>query len=138
MEPAKYIGDWPYKPIRTREPLIIVKLKILLPPNQWSEEVEFVVDTGFDGEILLAHEMFTLAGYNQYTFPEKDWIEAESVTGNTIKLIGTNSLIKLNNDEYSVLVETHEMITENIIGRAFLKNFNSVLQGKDEKISIYY
>ena len=131
MEDETIIGKWDYQVTGSSEPMIIIKLHLkLLGKDNWSEEIELLVDTGFDGEILLTDELYTLAGYINISFPEDQWSKAQSITGDIIKLRKCNTLALIDKIEFDVIIESHSSIQENVIGRGFLNRFTSLLEGK--------
>ena len=134
MEDETIIGKWDYVVSGSSEPLIIIKLQLKLPGKaNWSQEIELLVDTGFDGEILLTGEMYTLAGYINISFPEDQWSKAQSITGDLIKLRRCHTLALIDEREFDVIIESHSSIQENVIGRGFLNRFTSLLEGKKSK-----
>ncbi len=130
MADETIIGNWDYHHIGVSEPAIVITLKLRIPNAKiWSSELELLVDTGYDGEVLLSDELYSLAGYSKISFPETQWSKAQSITGGIIRLTRCNTLVLVGNDEFDVIVESHSSIQENIIGRGFINRFTSLLEG---------
>ena len=104
---------------------------------QWSPEIEFLIDTGYSGSILLNSEIFQLLNYDQISLPEKYWNTAETITGEILKMPLTKTRFKIKHIELDVFVESHELIQENLVGRSFLDNFLTLLDGQQEQISLW-
>ena len=49
----------------------------------------------------------------------------------------TKTRFKIKHIELDVFVESHELIQENLVGRSFLDNFLTLLDGQQEQISLW-
>lgn len=132
MEFGTEIGHWAYKDTGYREPGIILEGK-LRTSNGWTDSLSFLLDTGFDGEILLSYDFFVLCGFHKFSSMNNT---AETINGEIINIIEVNTILKVQNHEYSVLVETSQNISENLVGRGFINLFTSILEGKKSQWSI--
>lgn len=130
------IGSWKYLPFPNNEVVIRGKLR-KSSKDQWSPEIELVVDTGYFGSILLNYEVFQLLNYDQLTMPQKYWNEATTITGDVINMPSTPTKFKIANIQMDIVVESHELIQENLVGRDFLKRFLTLLDGEGKEISFW-
>ncbi|MCY3414956.1 MAG: hypothetical protein INQ03_25120 [Candidatus Heimdallarchaeota archaeon] len=137
MEFNKKIGSWKYKKTMFREPAISLDIQFRVPKKEkWTEKIAIQLDTGYDGEILLAYDLFILAGYNKFKFAKSESIGV-SITGEEFQLDRTNSLVKINDIQFDVLIETNALINENLIGRGFINKYITLLDGLNTEWSIY-
>jgi len=126
----KKIGPWAYKENVSSEPLIVLPVKLLLPgSDQFSHETELIVDTGYDGDVILSFDLFQLARYDYFTIPKSKWSIGQTITGEEIELPITQTLIEVNGNQFEVFIESHYSIDESLLGRRFLNKLITILDG---------
>ena len=110
----------------TKYPKLFGKLR--LPDNNWSPEIEFIVDTGFTGDILLNTNLFSIWSSKMQRMPEDAEI-AESISGELLELESVDS--HLNFDDKAIIpiiISSHSTIMHNLVGWNILRKFISILE----------
>ena len=129
-EKTSIIGEWShnYKDYPTPALVLDGKLRDYIS-GSWSNKTEFLVDTGYDGEIMLAYDLYLALKYDDISIPEQEWGVGQTISGEILTLHSTETLIKIQEITFNVMVESSPLIDENLIGRAFINKFISINNG---------
>ena len=112
---------WSFIDSTFRTDVYNVELELfLIARGEWSVPLlEFTVDTGYDGDLLLSEETFDSLGFSLFEEDESEWDTGESVTGERFVLRSTRSEVRLDNSIFMVRLETFSGNVENLVGRGF-------------------
>ncbi|MEX2725018.1 MAG: hypothetical protein Q6367_014090 [Candidatus Freyarchaeota archaeon] len=96
-----------------------------------------MVDTGFDGYLIIPFNIFQELRLDQYEVPP-DLIETtETFSGEIIKLRTSLALVEIKGLlEKQVEIDTHENCQEPLLGRLFLENLVTILDGLKRKTTV--
>jgi len=96
-----------------------------------------MVDTGFDGYLIIPINIFQELRLDQYEVPP-DLIEVtETFSGETIKLRTSLAIVEIQGLlEKQVEIDTHENCQEPLLGRLFLENLVTTLNGPKRKTKV--
>jgi predicted aspartyl protease len=120
-----------------REKLPVVRLKIKTPyreyPLQW---LEALIDTGYDGGLLIPPDHYRNAGLAATELPVEDWDIAESITGGTTLLQAAIAEINIQGLEKSIelRIETFQGNTAILLGLNGIKTLFLCLDGPNQTI----
>ncbi len=120
-----------------RERLPIVRLKIITPykeyPAQW---LDALIDTGYDGGLLIPPAHYRNAGLAASEIPVEDWDIAESITGGTTLLQAAIAEVKIQGLEKSVelRIETFQGNTAILLGLNGIRTLFLCLDGPNQTI----
>ncbi len=89
----------------------------------------FILDTGYDGDILLRNDLYCEFGYEARQLPEEEWAVGETVTGELIRLPATLATCKLEEKVLEVRVETINSLLINLIGRSLISQLETWING---------
>ena len=89
----------------------------------------FILDTGYDGDILLKNDLYRELGYETRQLPEEEWDVGETVTGELIRLPATIANCKLEEKVLEVRVETINSLKINLIGRSLISQLETWISG---------
>lgn len=130
--------SWPYE----NNPKLGLKIRSL-SGNEYPENNETIVliDTGYDGEVILPLTIYHNLNLNLWEEPEKD--EFMTPEGKDIDFLVSRGYIiipKLGNNQYPVEIHTAsdrtQDIGEVIVGIKFIKRFKLLLDGPASKVMI--
>ena len=108
--------------------------KLRLPDNNWSPEIEFIIDTGFTGDILLNTNLFTIWSSRMQRMTEDAEI-AESISGELLELESVDSFLYLSEDAIiPIIISSHPTIMDNLLGWNILRRVKLILES--HKITI--
>jgi predicted aspartyl protease len=120
-----------------REKLPVIGLKIITPyreyPAQW---LDVLIDTGYDGGLLIPPDQYRNAGLAGTELPVEDWDIAESITGGTTLLQAAIARVKIQGLEKSIelRVETFQGNTASLLGLNGIKTLFLCLDGPNQTI----
>ncbi|MHA1972470.1 MAG: hypothetical protein ACTSW1_05745 [Candidatus Hodarchaeales archaeon] len=119
----------PYLPLVLSDPL-----------DMHSETVFGMIDTGYDGEILIPYQLFKELNLEAFEFSLDIVSYAETASGELLKLLSANASVMIEGIDISLLViiDSHKECKEVLIGRRFLENYNLLLQGQLRKLEIEF
>lgn len=119
----------PYTSISLKDPL-----------SEKRSDLMALIDTGYDGNLMVPYEIFKELNLFKYQFPEDMEAIGELVTGDKIRIMSAEALITLENTEvdFIVLVDTFEECHEVVLGREMVNMFLMTLNGPKRKGSLKY
>ena len=119
----------PYLPLLVSDPL-----------EQASIEVQGLVDTGYDGELLIPREMYDKLSLNAFEFSLDSISIAETASGEQLELLSASGAISIKGSDTHVIVtiDSHDKYKEVIIGRKFLESYIATLKGPAAKITVEF
>ncbi|MCY3412046.1 MAG: hypothetical protein INQ03_10485 [Candidatus Heimdallarchaeota archaeon] len=112
----------------------IITINVLDPLHMKTTEIRALVDTGYDGHLLLPYSNFTSLQLEAFQIDETIHVVGESVTGELFEMISAfgNVNIKGDTQEVESTIDTYVGNTECLIGRSFLSHFKVILE--DEQV----
>ena len=120
-----------------REKLPVIRLKIVTPykayPAQW---LDALIDTGFDGGLLIPPDHYRNAGLAATELPVEDWDIAESITGGTTLLQAAIAEVKIQGLEKAIelRIETFQGNTAILLGLNGIKTLFLCFDGPNQII----
>jgi len=99
---------------------------------------ESLLDTGYDGLILLSWDTYLELGLRKCELPRKLWSTGVSVTGEEFPLRSAYAEVKLNGIRRLVLAETYRDNRCRLIGRGFIELHMTTLDGPRKMLRIKY
>ncbi|MCY3412825.1 MAG: hypothetical protein INQ03_14405 [Candidatus Heimdallarchaeota archaeon] len=102
------------------------------------ERLEAMIDTGYDGNILIPRYIYDKLGLFQFEFPEDQKALVETASGEIISLTMANAIIELPDIEFKLIVtvDTFDTAAEVLVGRQFLEVFIATLNGIDQTLTL--
>ncbi len=133
---------WPFLEKDEEIPLFTVELDLkaihsINSPNSY-HTTTFILDTGYDGDILLKRDLYQQLGYETRQLPEEEWDVGETVTGELLRLPATLANCKLENLVLEVRVETIHSLIDNLIGRNLISQLETWITGAQKKTCILF
>jgi len=127
---------WDYLDIgaRTQTPIIQVEL---IGENK-KGEYTFVVDTGYDGFLLIPYSIYKELELNKHELPKNLWDVGETISGEIIPLIASLCKVKVSNTSFETVVETFEGNKEFLVGISFLEKFITTLEGNTKRCCLQF
>lgn len=101
-----------------------------------SETAELVqLDTGYSEQVLIPHRLFQALNLGHWRLPRMLAPKATTVTGQVIEFLEAHAdvVIPKLGEQHRVIVQTFAGNTRFLIGRAFLRRFEVLLDGPGEK-----
>ena len=99
---------------------------------KWVKYENVIIDTGFDGDVLIPFEDFRNNGFEEALLIETDQFIAETISGEEIILLSALSEIKVNKKKIPVIVETFLGNKDILVGRGVLANLRVLIDGFKE------
>lgn len=101
-------------------------------------ELTALVDTGFDGEVLIPKDIYDKLNLKAFEYSLDIVSVAETASGELLELKSASGSIKIKGDDLIsvITVDSHIKCKEVIIGRKFLESYHTFLQGPEKKIEI--
>ncbi|MHA2252675.1 MAG: hypothetical protein ACXAD7_20090 [Candidatus Kariarchaeaceae archaeon] len=117
-----------------------LKFSLADPLEKKSIILKGLVDTGYDGELLLSNTSYRELALRSFEVPVSDLIVGETVTGERLSIQNSSAILEIAGIDVSILVEvdTFKGCKEILIGRKFLKSFLTTLHGQSEKLSFTF
>lgn len=125
---------WNFHQLDYRVKLFILDLKLFsAETKKWIDYSKVIVDTGYDGDLLIPYTDFINNGFLSRLNYEKGFYIAETISGTMINLMSSFSEIQISNQKITILVETFPQNTEILLGRGILRKSKWVIDGLEEK-----
>ena len=114
-----------------RTPIYEIELNLfLIAKGEWhSKPLKFIVDTGFDGDILIAEDVFESLGFYMFEEDRDEWEVGETIAGEYLTLRSSHTEIQIENLSFHIRVETFPNNTESLVGRGLLNRLLSQING---------
>ena len=104
-----------------RTPVIVCELHIYSHlTSNWHQLEPVIVDTGYDGDILLAYNIYQDLGFTFAELSSIAFAKAESVDGTSFVLRGSVTKARWAGNEQEIRIETVKGNEETLIGRGLL------------------
>jgi predicted aspartyl protease len=102
------------------------------------EKIEIVslLDTGFDGEILVPWKTYKELNLENCQFPDAFSQRGVTVSGEKKKLLSSPAKVELGHLTLYPAVKTFEDNKVSAIGRGFIEDFTTILNGSKKLLSI--
>ncbi len=128
---------WPYITDNFRFMAPMMKLKLTNLVTGKGMVFNGVVDTGFDGELLLPWKTYETLELFKCEIPRKYWSIGVSVTGEEVYLRGSYVNIEINSELTGIAVaETYIHNERFLVGRGLLEKYVSKLDGPNKVFSL--
>lgn len=115
----------------------IVNIELYSPQQKsWIKYHSILLDTGYDGDILIPMKDFEKHGFPQVLSIESGQWEAESVSGENLKLISSFSELKIDGYQIEAMVESFIGNNSVLLGRGILIQLKTTIDGKKEQTCI--
>ena len=131
MENEKKKICWEYLDIGARAQAPIIQAELIVANKR--EKYTFVVDTGYDGSLLIPYSIYKELELKRYELPKNLWDVGETVSGEIIPLIASLCKVKIGNTVFETTVETFEGNKEFLAGISFLDKFITTLEGDTKR-----
>jgi predicted aspartyl protease len=95
-----------------------------------------LLDTGYDGCVLLAWDTYLELGLRRCEMPRKLWSTGVSVTGEEFPLRTAHARVELGGRSMLVLAETYRDNSRRLIGRGFVEDYVTTLDGPRKELRI--
>ena len=137
-EKTTVIGEWNHNRQDYAIPALVLEgqLRDYIHDN-WSKDIEFLIDTGYDGEIMIAYDLYLDLKYDDISIPEQEWGVGQTVSGEILALHTTETIIKIQGTAFNVTIESSPAIDEHLIGRGFINKFISINNGYISVLSLF-
>lgn len=108
------------------------------PVQSSSVELKGLIDTGYDGEIIVPFALFEKLNLFAFELGKDYFSIAETASGEQLSLTSAYGLLRIDVLELDVevIIDTHNKCEETIIGRKFLEEFDLCLYGKQQAFEI--
>jgi len=134
VENSKEKNCWNYVDVGVRNKVPMVRLEIIVSGKSYS--FSFVVDTGYDGCLLVPYSVYRQLGLEKFELPKDEWSVGETVSGEILPLISAHCKIKIADTIFECIIETFEGNNNFLVGLDFLKNFNAEPRGSKQEICL--
>ncbi|MFX0209918.1 MAG: hypothetical protein ACFFDT_28315 [Candidatus Hodarchaeota archaeon] len=103
-------------------------------------EVNALLDTGFDGEILIPIKIYEDLNLQAFEFSQDILSFAETASGERLELLSASGAITLSgiNVTIIVIIDSHSHCQEVLIGRKFLESYNTSMKGQDAIVELEF
>jgi clan AA aspartic protease len=108
---------------------------ILAGPSR-SEDLTFIVDTGFEGNILIPSKLYKKMGFHKYENPASEFPILETVAGMVIKIRSAPAKLCIENLEMTIDVWTMPDCNELLLGLDVLNKLLLKLNGPERILEI--
>lgn len=119
---------------RYRNPLLTCSIDVYSHlTSKWHKLESVIIDTGYDGDLLLASDKYMELGFNQFELPLSSFDIAESIDRSDIILRASISKAQWGEKRFEIKIESIPENQETILGRGlFLKTTNCYYHEKQE------
>ncbi len=113
----------------------VIELTLNDPTGKKEIKSNALIDTGYDGEVLIPIKLYNELNLSAFEFSENQFVNATSVTGEKclLRSASGSTTIKGMDVLIDVIIDSNELISEVLIGRKFLEPFDLILKGKEKK-----
>jgi len=96
------------------------------------------LDTGYSGEVLLPYDLYLQMEFRRWQYPREWWPAGTTASGQRLELIVSRGLVAVPalGQQFEVLVDTFVNNTRFLIGRAFLRRFQILLDGPSRQVCL--
>ncbi len=116
-------------------PIPALKIKLTDVTGEISREITFILDTGFEGDLLVKWEDYQV--FRSAELPEELWRKYRGVSGFTITTRCAKALAEIQGLKLEVMVETPLIgETRNLAGRGLLNQLKIALDGPRKETCI--
>ena len=124
---------WNYQDLNGRAKIPVIPLEITV--GSIKEENNYLIDTGFDGCLLIPESTYKNFKLHQFELPPDLWAYGESISGELKPLRCSRALVKCNELNFSQVleIETFEGNNQYLVGLEFLKKYQTLLIGDKEQ-----
>ena len=117
----------------------VLNLELYSPQQKsWINYNNILLDTGYDGDILIPMKDFEKHGFLQVLSIESGQWEAESVSGEELKLISSFSEVKIDGYQVEAMVESFTGNNSVVLGRGILIQLKTTIDGKKEQTCLNF
>ena len=128
---------WSFYPSDYRVKEFVLNLELYSPQQKsWINYHNILLDTGYDGDILIPMKDFEKHGFLQVLSIESGQWDAESVSGEELKLISSFSEVKIDGYQVEAMVESFNGNNSVLLGRGILIQLKTTIDGKKEQTCI--
>jgi len=113
-----------------------MKISIRNPITGTTLAHEGLLDTGYDGLILLSWDTYLELGLRKCELPRKLWSTGVSVTGEEFPLRAAYAEVELGGVRRLISVETYSDNNRRLIGRGFIEPYVTVLDGPKKLLRV--
>ncbi|MHA1972578.1 MAG: clan AA aspartic protease [Candidatus Hodarchaeales archaeon] len=105
-----------------------------------SKKISVLIDTGFDGFLVIPEELFEELELYSFEVVEDEIPVVETFSGETFTLRTANAIIEINNllNDTIIEVDTTPYCKEPLIGRQLLEIFKTTLDGPSQILVLEY
>ncbi len=113
----------------------VIELTLNDPTGKKEIKSNALIDTGYDGEVLIPIKLYNELNLSAFEFSENQFVNATSVTGEKclLRSASGSATIKGMDVLIDVIIDSNELMSEVLIGRKFLEPFDLILKGKEKK-----
>ncbi len=103
-------------------------------------EQQALIDTGYDGEILIPKKIYEKLNLKAFEYSMDVISMAETTSGEQLRLLTASAAVKLKGDQLTsiVTIDCHEKCKEVLVGRKFLQSYYLTLKGPEETLTIEF
>jgi len=127
---------WPYADDEFNYKAPVMELRISNPLTKSQTTCEMLLDTGYDGIILLPWSTYLELGLRKCELPRRLWSTGVSVTGEEFPLRAAQALVALGERTMPVVAETYRDNSKRLVGRGFVDDYITTLDGPREELKI--
>ena len=131
MENESKDTRWDYLEMDGRTKVPIIQAELIIANKSY--KYTFVLDTGYDGEILVPYVIYNELKLHRYELPRNLWSIGETISGERVSLVMAICKVRVQKFDFECLVETFKGNNEFLVGLSFIKKFITTLHGKKEK-----
>ncbi|UJG44587.1 MAG: hypothetical protein K9W46_05270 [Candidatus Heimdallarchaeum endolithica] len=115
-----------------------IPIKICDPLEKNSVQVLGLIDTGYEGDLIVPENIYEKLELKSYEFDEDSFCLGETISGDkiTLKSASGSVYIKGFNISFIVTIDSHISCKEVLIGRKFLEPLYILLKGPEKEVEI--
>ena len=116
-----------------------LKIKLGDPFFHKSVDILALLDTGYDGYMLIPQAVFESLDLFSYQYPDSSSV-GEFITGEKIKLLSAEAAVKISGIDYDFIIAVDSLMecNETLIGLEFLSSLVTILDGPAGNLRIEY
>ena len=119
-----------------RVPFPVMKVVLSDPASRGSAEVNPMVDTGFDGGLLLPLEQYLGLGLQNFEEPEGTFV-ARSASGLAFSLRSSRGMAAVGGTRFRCSVYTTPLLLRPLLGRELLNRLKVTLDGPKGELTFH-